>query len=328
MILAGDIGGTKTILALYTQDKAAWVCSKKEIFSSQEFNSFAQLLDAFLKTETDFDLQSVCIGVAGPVVNGDCKTTNLPWMLQKKDITQQTGVKHVALLNDLEATAWGILGLPEDDFVELNPAAKKNSGNVAVLAAGTGLGEAIIAWSDDQYHVIATEGGHTDFAPRNELEIGLLRYLMTLHPEHVSYERVICGQGLVNIYEYLKSIQFAAVNSETETRIKQQDPAAVISEKGMAENDLLCVKALEIFCEIYGAEAGNLALKCLPQGGIILAGGIGAKIFPSLKKGDFIRGYLAKGRYKSTLQDFSVKVCLNPEAALIGAFLFAKKNIQ
>jgi glucokinase len=174
--------------------------------------------------------------------------------------------------------------------------------------------------------VVATEGGHTDFAPRNELEIGLLRYLMELHPEHVSYERVVCGQGLVNIYQYLKSIQYAQADSETEFRLSKEDAAAVISQKAGASEDRLCVKSLEMFCEIYGAEAGNLALKCLPKAGIVIAGGIAAKILPSMQQGEFLRGYLAKGRYKVLLQSISVKVCLNPEVALLGAVSVAKNK--
>jgi glucokinase len=326
MILAGDIGGTKTILALYEQQSLEWTCYKKETFASAEFDSFLNLLKAFLDAETDLMLQSVCIGVAGPVVKGDCVTTNLPWVLRRKEIAGQTGAKHVCLLNDLEATAWGVLNLSEDDFVELNPDAKENPGNKAIVAAGTGLGEAIIIWDDEKHHVVATEGGHTDFAPRNELEIGLLRYLMGLYAQHVSYERVVCGQGLVNIYQYLKSQQYAPVDSKLELRMNEADPAAIISEKAMAGGDPLCIKALEIFCEIYGAEAGNLALKCLPKSGVILAGGIAAKILPAMKNGDFMRGYLAKGRYKSVLQEISVKVCLNPEAALLGAATVAKQN--
>lgn len=326
MILAGDIGGTKTILALYEQQGAERVCYKKETFSSAEFDSFSNLLDVFLATEDELELQSICIGVAGPVVNGDCTTTNLPWVLKRKEIAAQTQAKHVCLLNDLEATAWGVLNLSEDNFVELNPDAKENRGNKAVLAAGTGLGEAIIIWSNDKHHVVATEGGHTDFAPRNELEIGLLRYLLELHPQHVSYERVVCGQGLVNIYQYLKSQQYAPVDSEIELQMSEADPAAIISEKAGVGSDALCIKALEIFCEIYGAEAGNLALKCLPKAGVILAGGIAAKILPAMQNGDFIRGFLAKGRYKSVLQDISVKVCLNPEVALLGAVTVAKQN--
>ena len=326
MILAAEIGGTKTILALYEQQNSEWVCYKKDTFSSAEFDGFSNVLDVFLSTEADLVLQSVCIGVAGPVVNGDCMTTNLPWVLKRKEIADQTRAKHVCLLNDLEATAWGVLNLSEDNFVELNPDAKDNPGNIAVLAAGTGLGEAMIIWNDDKHHVVATEGGHTDFAPRNELEIGLLRYLMGLYSQHVSYERVVCGQGLVNIYQYLKSQQYAPVDSELELRMSEADPAAIISEKAVVGGDALCIKALEVFCEIYGAEAGNLALKCLPKAGIVLAGGIAAKILPAMQNGDFMRGYLAKGRYKSVLQDISVKVCLNLEVALLGAATVAKQN--
>ncbi len=326
MILAGDIGGTKTILALYQLEKTKWICCKKNNYSSASFDTFGSLLGEFLSAEVDLQVQSVCIGVAGPVVNGDCVTTNLPWVLKRQEIINQTGAENVCLLNDLEATAWGVLGLPKDNFVELNPKAQEIEGNLAVLAAGTGLGEALVVWGDGNYHVVATEGGHTDFAPRNELEIGLLRFLMKMHPNHVSYERVVCGQGLVNIYQYLKSINYAEVNKDIESRIENEDSAAVISEKGLESGNELCVKALEMFCEIYGAEAGNLALKCLPKAGVILAGGIAAKILPSMQKGDFMRGFISKGRYQDVLQGISVKVCLNSEVALMGALTVAKNN--
>jgi len=328
MILAGDIGGTKTILALYQQQKDDWVCYKKEVFASAGFDSFDKLLSGFLNAEDGKELQSICIGVAGPVIDGNCNTTNLPWELKSQEIIEQTGADKVCLLNDLEATAWGVLDLADENFVELNKNAKKSTGNIAVLAAGTGLGEALAIWGDGKYHVVATEGGHSDFAPRNELEIGLLRYLIALHPDHVSNERVICGQGLVNIYQYLKSISYSKVNDNTEKQMKQGDIAALISEKAMQGEDLLCTKALQVFCELYGAEAGNVALKCLPKAGVILAGGIAAKILPSMQKGDFIRGYLAKGRYTNVLDNFSVKVCLNPEAGLIGARNVAIMKMQ
>ncbi len=328
MILAGDIGGTKTILALYNQEKSGWVCCKKKVFASAEFNSFEALLDCFLRAELNLILRSVCLGVAGPVVNGDCVTTNLPWVLSRDGIANQTGAECVQLLNDLEATAWGVLAMPEHDFEELNVNAKKSQGNLAVLAAGTGLGEAIVVWADEKHHVVATEGGHTDFAPRNELEIGLLRYLLGIYPDHVSYERVVCGQGLVNIYQYLKSIKYAEADGRVELQMREQDPAAVIGEKGVSGDDDLCTKALEVFCEIYGAEAGNLALKCLPKAGIVLAGGIAVKILPIIKKGDFLRGYSAKGRNKTMLQDVSIKVCLNPEAGLLGAAHYAERLIR
>ncbi len=323
MILAGDVGGTKTILALYELEGDDWKCYKKKQYPSADFDEFKELLAAFLINEVGLNLQSVCIGVAGPIVDGDCVTTNLPWMLKRQDIAVQTGAKYVKLLNDLEATAWGVLCLSDTDFVELNLDAKESKGNLAILAAGTGLGEALIVWNNKDYHVVATEGGHTDFAPRNELEIGLLRFLLKTYPEHVSYERVVCGQGLIDIYRYLKAIAYADVDSRIERRMETEDSAAVISEK----NCKISARAVEWFCEIYGAEAGNLALKSLPKAGIILAGGIAAKNLSSMQKGEFMQGFLSKGRHRSTLQNISVKVCLNAEAALIGALTVAKEKL-
>jgi len=328
MILAGDVGGTKTILALYEYKKTEWICCKKQVFASAEFNCFEALLVCFLKDEADAVLQYVCIGVAGPVINGDCVTTNLPWVLKAHEIAAQTGAESVRLLNDLEATAWGVLNMPAQDFVELNPNAKARPGNLAVLAAGTGLGEALVVWRDETYHVVATEGGHTDFAARNELEIGLLRYLMEIYPDHVSYERVVCGSGLVSVYQYLKSIKYAEADAHIELQMVEQDPAAVIADAGGVGDDALCTKALNMFCDVYGAEAGNLALKCLPKAGIVLAGGIAAKILPSMRDGRFLQAYLAKGRYKAMLQEIPVKVCLNPEAGLLGALRYSESLIK
>ena len=226
MILAGDVGGTKTLLALYESQNTEWQCVKKQSFASADFASFNAVLTAFLSEQT---VEQVCIGVAGPVINGDCQTTNLPWFLKNAEIVQQTGAKKVLLLNDLEAMAWGVLNLPDSDFVELNASANIKQGNIAVLAAGTGLGEAIVAWDGTKNHVIATEGGNTDFAPQNEEEIALLRYLMTLYPEHVCYERVLSGAGLVNLYQFLKTQQPHLIQAETEAQMEKVDAAAVIS---------------------------------------------------------------------------------------------------
>lgn len=322
MILAGDVGGTKTLLALYQQQGSEWICTRKQQFGSADFASFGEVLSEFLTGET---VTQVCIGVAGPVVDGDCRTTNLPWFLKSSEIAQQTGATGVLLLNDLAAMAWGVLNLPETDFVELNPAAKIKQGNIAVLAAGTGLGEAIIAWDGQKHQVIATEGGNTDFAPNNEEEIALLRYLMQIYPEHVCYERVLSGAGLVNLYQFLKSIDYAVINMQTEQQMQGTDPAAVISALGMTGEDALCNKALTMFCRIYGAEASNLALKCLPYAGVILAGGIAAKILPFMQQGTFMQGFLAKGRYQAVLEPISVKICINSEAALWGAAVCAMK---
>jgi glucokinase len=322
MILAGDIGGTKTLLALYDQQNSQWQCIKKQHYVSADFASFTDVLTMFLAEQT---VTQVCIGVAGPVVDGDCRTTNLPWFLKSAEIAKKTGATNVLLLNDLAAMSWGVLNLPENDFVELNLSAKIKQGNIAVLAAGTGLGEAIVAWDGQKHHVISTEGGNTDFAPNNEEEISLLRYLMKIYPEHVCYERVLSGTGLLNLYQFLKSIDYAPVKAETELKMLEADPAAVISALGMTDEDVLCRKALTMFCQVYGAEASNLALKCLPYNGVILAGGIAAKVLPFIQQGAFMQGFLAKGRYRGLLESIPVKVCTNPEAALWGAAVCAMK---
>ena len=321
MILAGDVGGTKTLLALYQHEATGWSCYKKQQYASADFASFDVLMADFLQGVNA--VEKVCIGVAGPVIDGVCQTTNLPWILKCTDIAQQTSATSVVLLNDLEAMAWGVLNLPEQDFVELNPAAQSKVGNVAVLAAGTGLGEAIVAWDGYKHHVIASEGGNTDFAPNTEEEIALLRYLMLKYPEHVCYERVLSGTGLVNLYQFLKTLDEAKINPDTEQQMTVTDPATVISALGMCGADSLCEKALSMFCRIYGAEASNLALKCLPYQGVVLAGGIAAKILPFMQQGLFMEGFLAKGRYQKVLEPFSVKVCLNAQAALWGAAVYA-----
>jgi glucokinase len=326
MILAGDAGGTKTILALFEIEDGGFLSLKKQQYSSRNYQTFTELLASFLSDADCGQIIAACIGVAGPIVNGDCETTNLPWVLTKKAISEQLGTQNVWLLNDLEATAWGVLDLPEQHFVELNPDAQWQPGNSAVVAAGTGLGEAIIVWDGTTHHVIATEGGHTDFAPNNEQEIALLKYMMEKHPEHVSFERLISGEGLNNIYQFLKTHKYAPALPETEQKMTKRDPAAVIGEAGIEGNDVLCVEALSLFCRLYGAESGNLALKCLPYAGIYLAGGIGAKILPFLKKGEYLHGFLAKGRCRSILQKISVKVCTNPEVALLGALSYAEKK--
>ena len=326
MILAGDVGGTKTLLAIYEADNGAYRCVKKQRYASADYPSFTELLASFLSDVEKLQVTAACIGVAGPIVNGDCITTNLPWVLARQAIGGQLGTQQVWLLNDLEATAWGVLDLPEQQFVELNPDAQKQPGNSAVVAAGTGLGEAIIAWDGTAHHVIATEGGHADFAPNNEQEIALLQFMMKKYPEHVSVERLISGEGLVNIYQFLKTLNYAKALPQTEQQMATRDPAAVIGEFGSEGADILCVDALTLFCRLYGAESGNLALKCLPYAGIYLAGGIGAKILAFLKQGEFMQGFLAKGRYRPILQTLSVKVCTNSEVALLGALSYAQKR--
>ncbi len=319
MILAGDVGGTKTVLALYHQESGAARCVNKQTYICAKYRSFDQTLAEFLEQASYPVISSACLGVAGPVVNGDCYLTNLGWTVKQQELSKILKTPYVCLINDLEAAAWGVLSLSDNAFFELNPDSEQTQGHIAVLAAGTGLGEAIMCWDGKTHHPIATEGGHTDFAPTNEQEIELLSFLWKEFPGHVSYERLVSGDGLHNIYQFLKQ-SGVKPSAEIENALKMtNDAPSVIGEAGVSGLDQLCRQALEIFCRIYGNEAGNLALKCLPYGGVYLAGGIAPKILPLLQKGCFIEGFLAKGRYFQILQKMSVRVCLNPEVGLLGA---------
>ncbi len=319
MILAGDIGGTKTLLAIYQQGE----CVAKQQYASNKYQTFSDLLAEFLQQHQSPTFAAVCLGVAGPIVNGDCIATNLPWTLASQQITTVTGCKNVQLLNDLEATAWGLLSLQDSEFVELNPDAAKREGNIAILAAGTGLGEAIIAKTDKAYHVMPTEGGHSDFAPTDQEEIQILQFLMEKYQGHVSYERLVSGMGIENLYDFYKSTGRHPVIQETEQQFSEHSKGAVISKCAHQRADDNCIHTMNRFCRIYGAEAGNLALKTLAYGGVILAGGIAPKNLELLQQGAFLQAFLDKGRYHDVLKPFSVRVCLNQQAALLGAVAYA-----
>ena len=311
MILAGDIGGTKTLLAIFDGEN----CVIKHRFESANYTTFDTLLADFLALMPNAKIDAACIGVAGPIVNGDCETTNLPWNLKCGEIREQLNTEKVKLLNDLEAAAWGVLSLPESDFVSLNPTSKTQIGNCAVLAAGTGLGEAIIFYDGEKHHVIANEGGHCDFAPTDAQQIALLEFMNARFSDHVSYERLVSGVGIEAIYEFLGG-----------TEIIDEDKAAAIGKSAIENNDECCVATLKLFSKLYGAEAGNLALKCLPYGGVYLAGGIAAKCLPILQQGDFLEGFLAKGRYRGALEKIAINVCTQPEVGLLGALNFAQTH--
>ncbi len=323
MILAGDIGGTKTLLAIFDGEK----CVVKHKFSSTNYATFHELLSEFLSLISTIDIHAVCIGVAGAIVDGDCETTNLPWKLVCQEIGQFLNCSNVKLLNDLEAAAWGILSLSEKEFVQLNPNAKSEISNCAVLAAGTGLGEAIIFHDGKNHHVIANEGGHCDFAPTDTQQMQLLSFMQVHFPEHVSYERLVSGVGIEAIYDFLaQTDSFHYCEEFAEKLQTAEDKAAVIGAAAVDNSDELSVETLKLFAKIYGAEAGNLALKCLPKGGVYLAGGIAAKCLPALQRGEFLEGFLAKGRFRATLEKFPVNVCMQPEVVLLGALHFAQKN--
>ena len=322
MILAGDIGGTKTNLALYKYNDGALELQTQHQFVSQNYQSFTDVIQEFISSYSVKDIEAVCLGIAGPIINGICKTTNLPWVIDSKVLQKVCSTSKVRLLNDLEATAYGMLYLNEDEFVDINPSAQKTQGNKAVIAAGTGLGEAILFYDGQNYHPIGSEGGHCDFAPLNSLQDELLVWMRKRHPEHISVERLVSGIGIYTIYEFLKERNF---KEESEMMIeisKANDKNAMVTQCAL-KNDPLCLETMKVFVEIYGAEAGNLALKSLSLGGVYIGGGIAPKILPFLSDGTFLKAFAAKGRFKETLMNMQVKISLNQDTALLGAVHFA-----
>ncbi|MGR8933148.1 MAG: glucokinase [Gammaproteobacteria bacterium] len=320
-ILAGDIGGTKTVLALVKKTAEGVIdVMRMRTFDSADYATFEAVLAVFLNDGQNID--SACFGVAGPVIEQRCLTTNLPWIVDGESIGSQFGIERVRLLNDLEAMALGMLHVDEKDLLELNPRAEAQTGNRVVIAAGTGLGEAILYWDGEKHRPIATEGGHADFAPQTDQQIRLLQYLQEIYPDHVSWERLVSGIGFSHIYDFLVHSQFAppcpAVPPEAALP-SEVDRNALISRLGVAKEDPLCAEVVRLFTELYGAEAGNLTLKAFAIGGVFIGGGIGPKIRPILESGEFIRAFTAKGRFEPLLTKVSVKLALNPQTPLLGA---------
>jgi glucokinase len=321
MILGGDIGGTKTVLALYEAVGGDLRPVRDATYRSAEHPSLADILGRFLP-EPRPALRAACFGVPGAVIEGKVRTTNLPWELDEGALAAALGTR-VKLLNDLQAMAYGMLFLRPDELAGLNPGVRpRRRGNVAVIAAGTGLGESMLHWDSQRYHPLASEGGHSDFAPRTDQEIELLRYLRARHG-HVSWERVLSGPGQHNIYTFLRDSGFAPEPPWLTEKLKAGDPNAVITETALAGGDPLCVAAVTLFATLYGAEAGNLALKCMAIGGVFVGGGIAPKMLPVLQQGSFLRGFLDKGRFAELLKGIEVQVALNPRAPLLGAAHFA-----
>jgi glucokinase len=318
VILAGDIGGTKTVLSILIRDaNGSLTYLQEQTYASQQFPEFDDILTDFLPANVA--IKSACFGVAGPVVNQRCQTTNLPWLLDAEELKKKLNTSKVKLLNDLEAMALGMLYLPEHDLVELNTGAETQAGNIAVIAAGTGLGEAILYWDGSKHHPVATEGGHSDFAAKNTQQDMLLAYLRKIFPDHVSCERILSGIGFSHLYDFLCDQSFAPPCQDVPELHSGIDRNAVISRLGIAGEDPLCVEAVRLFVEIYGAETGNLALKSLATGGVFIGGGIGEKILPAIKDGNFMRAFKAKGRFLPLLDKIPVKLSLNPRTPLIGA---------
>jgi glucokinase len=321
-ILAGDIGGTKTHIALFSKVGNKLKCERDKTYASKQYPGLEPVLQEFL-TDSDGSVGGACFGIAGPVIDDAVKTPNLPWLIDGRQISKALNTPSVALLNDLEATAFGIFTLEPEELLCLNQGILRRPGNKALIAAGTGLGEALLYDDGRQYHPIPSEGGHADFAPREDVEIELLLHLMRRFG-HVSYERVVSGPGIANIYEFLsESGRYDEPLGFKEKLAISADPSALISQAALTGAPEICVKALDIFVAVYGAEAGNLALRAKAIGGVYLGGGIAPKIQSKLLDESFKRAFVEKGRYKEFVSAIPVYLILNEKTALQGAAYYA-----
>lgn len=343
MILAGDIGGTKTNLALYEWAKDRVEPVRLESFASGDYQTLEEILAEFLSPPSrplstvspeseetsggrspseqpaeSITVTAACFGIAGPIIDNRCQTTNLPWIIDGTAIATRFDIPRVQLLNDLEATAYGIVWLRPDELEVLNvgnPPKKRQA--FALIAAGTGLGESILFWDGKSYRPMPSEGGHADFAPSNDQEIDLLRYLRAQYL-HVSYERILSGPGLHALYEFLRDTKKNEPTWLAE-KIKAGNPAAEIAQAGLQGQAEIAKQALDMFTSIYGAEAGNLALKALSMDGVYVGGGIAPKLITKLKDGTFMKAFTNKGRYKRLMSQMPVQVIMNQHTALLGA---------
>jgi glucokinase len=317
-ILAADVGGTKVIMALFEVNGREIKQLNERQYVSRDYADFSEIIRDF-RTEHTTPVDATGLGVAGPVFERRCQATNLPWLIDARELENTLSVGRVALVNDFKAAALGVLHLGPHEWTQLNPDAKPvEHGPIAVLGAGTGLGEALLFYSGGRYHVVPTEGGHKDFAPRNEEEMDLLRFLMKRHGR-VSWERLVSGMGIHAIYDFLVESKYAPENHEVRTAMLTRDPAAVVSEFGLSGRDPICAKALDMFVSIYGAEAGNLALQIVATGGVYVTGGIAPKNLEKLKDGTFLTAYITKGRFSNLVASMPVRVVTNKNVGLIGA---------
>ena len=325
MILAGDVGGTKVHLALYGFVNGHLEHVRDERFPAKQYPSLEHIVRQFLSSQgRQGEISAACFGVPGPVRDGRLKLTNLPWVLDSRQLSRDLDIEHLFLINDLEANGYGIGELGADQIFVLSEGDPSQIGNRGLVSAGTGLGEATMVWNGKNHMPMASEGGHCDFAPRNDDEIELLRYLREKFKGRVSFERVVSGMGLTNIYYFLRDVKKLEEPASLADRMRVEDPNAVISELGMAGANELCAKALDMFVAAYGAEAGNLALKVLAIGGMYLGGGIAPRILTKMKDGTFMKAFTEKGRLSDLLAHIPVRIILESRAALLGAAAYAE----
>jgi glucokinase len=318
VILAGDVGGTKTHLGLFGLDNRVPALLREHRYATADFASLESVCADFLGAGNQ-TIQSVCFGVPGPIIGGQARPTNIKWQLDERVLSRALADAPVRLINDLGATAYGVIHLADSEIRVLQRGAYQlHQGDIAIIAAGTGLGEAALVFEGGRYYAVASEGGHASFAPQSDEQIELYRYLHARFG-HVSVERVLSGPGLFNIYSFLRDHRQTAEPDWLTARLAKEDSSAVVSEVALEHRDDVCVHALEMFVDIYGAEAGNLALKVLALGGVYLGGGIAPKILPALSDGRFLRAFTDKGRLDEMLSKVEVRVALNDGAGLIGA---------
>jgi glucokinase len=320
MLLAGDIGGTKTILALYTHEEGPRNPIAQFTYPSTQYESLEVVVREF-KTQTRAGIERATFAVAGPVLAGKAQVTNLPWRMEESQLREVLELTSVKLINDLVAVGYGVPELQLEELYTLQEGKPISGGAIGVVAPGTGLGETFLIWDGKRYRAHPSEGGHTDFAPTTPLQSGLLRYLQEKFG-HVSYERICSGIGIPNIYGFLKEVGYAEeLESITEALEKAADPTPVILQGAMAQDSPsdLCRATLDTFLDVLGAEAGNLALKIMATGGLYLGGGIPPRILPTLSNGVFMRAFRDKGRFGDLLAQIPVHVILNPKAGLLGA---------
>jgi glucokinase len=326
MILAGDVGGTKVHLALYNFSNGRLQPIRDEKFPAHAFANLDDVVDKFLAicNEKREGIFAACFGVPGPVRNGRLKLTNLPWILDTGDLVKSLGIQHIFLINDLEANGYGIPELAPESLFTLHAGDANASGHAGLIAAGTGLGEALLIWNGKQHRPIPSEGGHCDFAARTNREIAMLEYLRETLRGRVSWERVVSGLGIKNIYAFLRDVEKINEPGWLHDRMQAEDPNAVIGQCAEDGSSSLCFETMKVFTAAYGAEAGNIALKVLATGGMYLGGGIAPKILKTLKNGAFIQAFLDKGRLSPLLESIPVRVILDDTCALLGAAAYAE----
>lgn len=317
MILAGDVGGTKCNLALFSEKDGVLTSVYKQRFASKEFAQFDRIVKEFSRQAAPYlggaRIEAAGFGVAGPVIKNRVRATNLPWTVDTDNLVDTLKVKEVVILNDLGATGHSIEHLPPEDFCVLNAGKYEQGGTRALIAAGTGLGQGILVWNEGRYQVVPSEGGHSDFAPHTELQIELLRFMRRRYPQ-VSWELILSGRGFRTLHEFL-----APTVKHPTFEDPDADPAPVITRQGLDKSCPVCVETLDLWTNIYGAEAGNLALKVLALGGVFIAGGIAVKILDKIKDGTFFKAFQDKWKFEPMLNNIPVSVILNESAPLIGA---------